>query len=98
MDLPIQYKRWKARMIKQGKVKQADVYLKKIVLMSKKRGLGGVKGVADTLADLDRCYRTNYRSFSFWKQTIYRWRYEFKKKTHGLATVNPKSQEAKSTT
>ena len=77
MDLPLQYKRWKARMTKQGKAKQAHVYFKKnIVLMSEKRGLGGVKGAADTL---DRGYRTNYRSFCNWKHTIYRWRYEFKK-------------------
>ena len=47
--------------------------------MSKKRGLGGVKGIADTLVELDRGYRTNYRSFYNWKQTIYRWRYELKK-------------------
>ena len=41
MDLPLQYQRWIARMTKQGKAKQADVYLKKnIALMSGKRGLG----------------------------------------------------------
>ena len=33
MDLPLQYKRWKARMTKQGKAKQADVYLKKIIVL-----------------------------------------------------------------
>ena len=47
--------------------------------MSEKRGLGGVKDVADTLVDLDRGYRTNYRSFYNWEQAIHRWRYEFKK-------------------
>ena len=73
MDLPLQYQRWIARMTKQGKAKQADVYLKKnIVLMSGKRGLGGVKGVTDTLIKLDRGYRTNYSTFCNWKQTIYR--------------------------
>ena len=30
MDLPLQYQRWIARMTKQGKAKQADVYLKEI--------------------------------------------------------------------
>ena len=30
MDLPLQYQRWIARMTKQRKAKQADVYLKKI--------------------------------------------------------------------
>ena len=33
MDLPLQYKRWKGRMTKQGKAKQADVYLKKIIVV-----------------------------------------------------------------
>ena len=71
MDLPLQYKRWIAT--KQGKAKKADVEFKKyIVLMSKKRGLRSVKGVTDTLIEVDRGYRTNYRSFCNWKQTIYR--------------------------
>ena len=40
--------------------------------MSGKRGLGGVKGVTDTLIKLDGGYRTNYNTFCNWKQTIYR--------------------------
>ena len=70
---PLYSMRSKASMTKQGKAKQADVYFKKIiVLMSEKRGLGGVKGVADTLIELDRGYMTNYTPFCNWKQTIYR--------------------------
>ena len=68
MDLPLQDNRWKARMTKQEKSKQANVYFKKIiVLMSAKREPGGVNGVAE----LDRGYRTHYRSFCNRKQTIY---------------------------
>ena len=78
-------------MTKQGKAKQAGVYLKIIVLMSEKRGLGGVKDVADTLVDLDRGYRTNKILFCNWKEVIRRWRFEYLKKTHALATVNPKT-------
>ena len=95
MDLPLQHKRWKAIMTKNGKAKQAGVYLKITVLLSEKCGLGGVKDVADTL--VDRGYRTNDRLFCNWEQAVHRWRYKFKN-THALATVNPKTQKAKSTT
>ena len=61
--------------------------------MSDNRGLGGGKGVTDTLVELDRGYWTNYRSFYNWKQTIYQWRCEFKN-THGLATVYHKKRKA----
>ena len=53
-------------------------FYKNRVLISKKRRLGGVKGVADTLVKLDRGYRTNFRSF--WKQKIYRRRHELQAK------------------
>ena len=50
MDLPLQYKRWKARMTKQGKAKQADVYLKNYSANVQKTWTGWcVKGVTDTL-------------------------------------------------
>ena len=69
-------------MTKLGKLSRLMFILKIIVLMSEKRGLGGVKGVTNTLIKLDRGYKTNYRSFCNWKQTIYRW--------HNNSTIDTK--------
>ena len=69
-------------MTKLGKLSRLMFILKIIVLMSEKRGLGGVKGVTNTLINLDRGYKTKYRSFCNWKQTIYRW--------HNNSTIDTK--------